>query len=206
MVKYLLAATLFLVPLCGHSQSYADSPFYKPSPPAPATAHVQGWQHGAITANGIMIDLSESVSASEPDLEAFRGWSLASHVDGTKPAQTFHFLIEFINVNATFGYDLLVQPVEGTDGIKCTFSRLTVPPADKWPYDEGIAPVALSADLTPLVIKSGDTISIAMLPLGQGKSSVVTQYIRLTLEPDYCADASEPTPVCARRAAHAIQP
>lgn len=204
MRKHLLAATLFVVPLCGHSQSYADSPFYKPSAPAPASAHVQGWQHGAITANGIVIDLSELVSASKPDFEEFSGWDLASHTDGTKPAQTFHFLVEFKNVNASFGYDLLVQPVEGTDGIKCTFSPLTLPPGNKWPHDEGIVPVALSADLTPLVIKSGDTISIAMLPLGQGKSAVVTQYIRLTLESDYCADASESAPVCTRRAA--IQP
>ena len=42
-----------------------------------------------------------------------------------------------------------------------------------------IAVVALPADLTPVVIKSGDAISITTLPLGLGKIAPV-HYLRLT--------------------------
>lgn len=77
-----------------------------------------------------------------------------------------------------FGYDLLTEPVEGTDKIKCTFSAFTdYPVADHRNRD--VTPVALPADLTPLMIKSGDAISITTLPLGQGKIAAV-HYLRLT--------------------------
>lgn len=58
MFKHVLAVALLTMPLCDYSQSYADSPFYKPSDPAPPTAYVQGWQYGSIKANGSVIDLS----------------------------------------------------------------------------------------------------------------------------------------------------
>jgi hypothetical protein len=181
MFKHVIAATLLTIPLCGHSQSYADSPFYKPSAPVPATAHVQGWSHGSIKANGVVIDLSELVSASAPGFEEIRGWSVASHVDGTKPAQIFHFYIQYDSVDVTFGYDLLAEPVEGTERIKCTFTSLTDPPfVNWWPRNKAIDPVALSSDLTPLVINSGDTISIKLFPLGQDKVAVI-EYLQLTL-------------------------
>ena len=122
-------------------------------------------------------------------------------VSGIKPAQLFHFLIDFKNVNVIFGYDLLVEPIKGTDGIRCSFSPLTDPPNRTWfreERDKGVIPVALSNDLTPLTIKSGDTISITMLPLVQGKRAEVTQYLRLTRVSDYCAEpASESAPVCS---------
>jgi len=81
-------------------------------------------------------------------------------------------------LNVIFGYDLLVEPVEGTDQIKCTFSALTDPEID-WLRDKDVPVVALPADLTPLVIKSGDVISFTTLPLGPGKIAVV-HYLRLT--------------------------
>ena len=140
------------------------------------------WSHKA---NGVVIDLSESVPWSSPDIDEIRGWSLGSQVDGSKPAQIFHFYIQYDHLNVIFGYDLLAQPVEGTDEIKCTFSAFTdYSVADQ--RNKDVAPVALPADLTPLVIKSGDTISITTLPLGQGKIAVV-HYLRLTridLTPD----------------------
>jgi hypothetical protein len=166
MLKLLLATALLVLPLCGYSQSYADSPLYKP--------------HGSIKANGVVIDLFESVSTSAPGFEKIAGWSLAQRVDGTKPAQIFHFYIQFENLGVTFGYNLLAEPVAGTDRIKCTFSSLTDPPGYGWPRNKGIDPVTLSADLTPLVTTSGDTISITMLPLGQGKVALI-QYLQLTL-------------------------
>jgi hypothetical protein len=180
MFKHVLAAALLTIPLCGHSQSYADSPFYKPSDPAPATAHVQGWQHGSIKANGVVIDLSELVSKSAPGYEEIRGWSVAQRVDGTKPTQIFHFYIQYDNLDVTFGYDLLAEPVEGTERIKCTFRSLTDPPGYGWPRNKAVDPVALSSDLTPLVINSGDTISIKLFPLGQDKVAVI-EYLQLTL-------------------------
>jgi hypothetical protein len=58
LFKHVLTVALLTMPLCGYSQSYADSPFYKPSDPALPTAYVQGWQYGSIKANGTVIDLS----------------------------------------------------------------------------------------------------------------------------------------------------
>jgi hypothetical protein len=77
---------------------------------------------------------------------------------------------------------LLVEPVQGTDEIRCTFSALTDPdelPENAWRRDKDVPVVALSADLTPVVIKSGDAIAFTMLPLGPGKVAVV-HYLRLT--------------------------
>jgi hypothetical protein len=54
------------------------------------------------------------------------------------------------------------------------------PPVYWWPRNKAIDPVALSSDLTPLVINSGDTISIKLFPLGQDKVAVI-EYLQLTL-------------------------
>jgi hypothetical protein len=188
MFKHVLAATLLTIPLCGHSQSYGDSPFYKPSAPVPSTAHVQGWSHGSIKANGVVIDLSEVVSEAAPGFEKIAGWSVAQRVDGTKPNQIFHFYIQYDNLDVTFGYDLLAEPVEGTGRIKCTFRSLTDPPGYGWPRNKAIAPVVLSSDLTPLVINSGDFMSIKLFPLGQDKVAVI-EYLQLTL---VSADTASP--------------
>jgi len=164
MLKYLLAFGLS-IPLCCHCQSYADSPFYRAISAIPSTAHVEGWAHGSIKANGIVIDLSESVPWSSPDRDEIRGGSLIdSRVDGNKPGQIFHYIMQYTQLNVVFGYDLLVEPIEGTDKIKCTFSVLTDPDT-AWRRNKDVSPVALPADLTSLVIKSGDAISITTLPL-----------------------------------------
>ena len=177
MLKHFLMFFL-TVPLCGHCQNYADSPFYRRASAVPSTAHVEGWSHGSIKANGVVIDLSESVPFSSPDFDEIAGWSLGSQVDGSQPAQLFHFYIQYDQLNVIFGYDLLTQPVEGTDKIKCTFSAFTdYTVADH--RNKDVIPVALPADLAPLVIHSGDAISIATLPLGQGKIAAV-HYLRLT--------------------------
>ncbi len=187
MTKCLLAFALS-IPLCGHCQSYADSPFYRTTSAVPSTAHVEGWQHGSIKANGIVIDLSELVPWSSPDIDEIRGWSVGSSVDRNNPARTFHFYIQYDGMNpvVVFGYDLLVEPVKGTDKIKCTFSALTDPENRLTLRNKNVAPVALSGDLSPVVIKSGDAISITTLPLGPGKIASV-HYLRLTridLAPD----------------------
>jgi hypothetical protein len=177
MLRYLPVFAL-TIPLLGHGQSYADSPFYRLAPGIPSTAHVEGWSHRSIKANGVVIDLSESVPWSSPDIDAIRGWSLESSVDRNKPAHTFHFYIQYDQLNVIFGYDLVVEPVEGIDKIKCIFSPLTDPESG-WHNKKEISPVALPADLTPIVVNSGDAISFTTLPLGPDKIAVI-HYIRLT--------------------------
>ena len=177
MHKYLLTFAL-AIPLCGHCQSYADSPFYRAVPDIPSTAHVEGWAHGSINSNGVVIDLSESFPSSSPDFDEIRGSSDHSSWDRNRPAHLFHHFVQYDQLNVVFGYDLLVEPVKGTDKIKCTFSTLTDPDVD-WHRNKDIPVVPLSDDLTPVVIKSGDVLSITTFPLGPGKIAVV-YYLRLT--------------------------
>lgn len=165
-------------PLYCQAQSYADSPFYRPVAAIPTSAHVEGWSHGSIRANGVVIDLSESVPFSSPDFDRIRGWSDRSHVDRNTPAHVFHYLLQYDNLNVAFGYDLLVEPIQGTDEIRCTFEPLTDPEVD-WHRNKSIPLVALPADQKPVVIKSGGAIAITTLPLGKGKLAVV-HYLRLT--------------------------
>lgn len=183
MLKFILVFSL-AVPLSGHCQNYADAPFYRSTSSIPSTAHVEGYSHGSIKANGIVIDLSEWVPWSSPDFDEIRGWSVAAGVDGNRPAQLFHFYIQYDHLNVTFGYDLLAVPLDGTDKIKCTFSAFT--DSQYSHRNKDVFPVVLPVDLSPLVIKSGDAISITTLPLGEGKIAVV-HYLRLTrtdLAPD----------------------
>ena len=67
MLKRFLLMFFLAIPLSGYSQSYAGSPFYRPISAIPATAHVEGWAHGIIKANGVMIDLSVSEPSTSPD-------------------------------------------------------------------------------------------------------------------------------------------
>jgi hypothetical protein len=177
MFKYLLVFVLS-IPMLSHCQSYADSPFYRAISALPSTASVEGWSHGSTSANGVVIDLSESVPTSSPDFDKIRGWSVQSWTDRNSPAHIYHYLLQYDQLNVAFGYDLLVEPIAGTDKIKCTFSALTDPEID-WHRNKDIPVVSLPDDLTPVVIKSGDVLSITTLPLGPGKIAVV-HYLRLT--------------------------
>lgn len=177
MLKHLLMFSL-AIPLCGHCQTYADSPFYRPISAIPSTARVEGWEHGTTKANGILIDLSESVPESSPDIDEISGWSVHSWGDNHRPDHIFHYFLQYDRLNVIFGYDLRVEPIQGTDEIRCTFSALTDPEVD-WQRDKDIPVVSLPPDLTPLVIKSGGAISITTLPLGQGRIAAV-HYLRLT--------------------------
>ena len=181
MLKYLLVFSL-AIPLYGHCQSYANSPFYQTTSAVPSAAHVEGWSHGSIKANGIVIDLSEFVPSTSPDFDEIRGWSVHSWVDKKKPDHTFHYYLQYDPLNVIFGYDLRVEPVKGTDEIKCTFSALTDPeelPESGWLRNKDTPLVALRGDLSPFVIRSGSGIAIKTLPLGKGRIPV-THYLRLT--------------------------
>jgi hypothetical protein len=190
MHRYFLLLAL-AIPVCGHCQSYVDSPFYKPASAIPSTARVEGYEHGGIKANGVVIDLSESEPSPSPGFDEIGGWSLDADVDGSKPAELFHFYLQYDRLNVAFGYDLLAEPVEGTDKIKCTFSAFTNPRG--WTgfrdREKEIVPVALPSDLTPLVVRSGDVISIPTLPLGEGRIAVV-HYLRLT-RTDLTSDSAQ---------------
>jgi hypothetical protein len=193
VLRYVLLSSL-IVSLSGHCQSYANSPFYQPVSAIPSTAHVDGYEHGTIHANGVVIDLSESVAESSPEFDRIAGWSAAMDVDGGKGSQIFHYKTQYDHMSpvVAFGYDLEVQPVQGTDQIRCTFSSLTEPSgpsADWWHRNKDIAAVALPHDLTPVVIHSGDILAIETLPLGPGKIAVI-HYLRL-IRTD---QASDPAP------------
>ena len=125
MLKYFLVFSLAL-PLCGHGQSYVDSPFYKPISAIPSSAYAEYMPNGSIKANGIVIDLSEWRSAplTSPDFDEIGGWQIQADVDRNGPVRVFQYYAQYNNLNVTFAYDLLAQP-EGTDKIKCTFSALT---------------------------------------------------------------------------------
>lgn len=190
--RFLLIIPL-AIPLCGYSQGYADSPFYKGVPVVPSTARAVGRANGGIRANGIMID----VSMLEP--APFTPWLTNAWVDRSTPEHIFHYFRQYDKLNAVFGYDLRVEPIQGTDQIRCTFTTLT-DPRDEHPDDypgwgsgvrkKDIPVVALPGDLSPFVIKSGDAISITTLPLGPGKIAVV-QYLRLT-RTDLAHDSDSP--------------
>ena len=178
--RFLLIIPL-AIPLCGYSQGYADSPFYNRVPAVPSTARALGRAPGAI-ANGIAIDISMLEPAPFTPMLA-NAW-----VDRSTPEHIFHYFRQYDRLNAVFGYDLHIEPILGTDRIRCTFTALT-DPRDEPPNDypgwgsgvrkKDIPVVALSGDLSPFVIKSGDAISITTLPHGPGKIAVV-QYLRLS--------------------------
>lgn len=180
MLKSFLVFFLAL-PLYGHSQSYADTPFYKPISAIPASAHEEYTHHGTIKANGIVIDLSvndwrRSVPETSPEFDESIGNAEQADVDRNGPARVFRFYIVYPGLNVTFAYDLLAQP-EGTDKIKCTFSAFTDPP--NGPRRKDIPILSLPADLSPLVIRSGDAIAIKTLPFADSKVEVI-HYLRLT--------------------------
>jgi hypothetical protein len=178
--RFLLIIPL-AIPLCGYSQGYADSPFYKIVSAVPSTARALGRAPGGI-ANGIVID----ISMSEP--APFSPRLTSAWVDSSTPEHIFHYFRQYDRLNAVFGYDLHVEPIPGTDQIRCTFTALSDPidqPPDKFQRlglglrNKDIPVLALKGDVSPFVIKSGDAISITTLPLGPGKIAVV-QYLRLT--------------------------
>ena len=190
--RFLLIIPL-AIPLCGYSQGYADSPFYKRVSAVPSTARDVGRENIRIRANGIAIDVSMLEPApSTPRLT--NAWA-----DRSTPEHIFHYFRQYDELDAVFGYDLRVEPIQDTDQIRCTFTALSDPidePPNKFQRlglglrKKSIPVVALPGDLSPFVIKSGDAISITTLPLGPGKI-VVVQYLRLT-RTDLANDSDSP--------------
>jgi hypothetical protein len=190
--RFLLIIPL-AIPLCGYSQGYDDSPFYKVVSAVPSTARAVGQENIRMRANGIVID----VSMLEP--APFTPRLSDAWADRSTPEHIFHYFRQYYELNAVFGYDLRVEPIEGTDQVRCTFTTLSDPkdePASnfqKWGMglrNKHMPVVPLSGDQRPFLIKSGDAISITTLPLGPGKVAVV-QYLRLT-RTDLADDSDSP--------------
>ena len=178
--RFLLMISL-AIPICGYSQGYADSPFYKIVSAVPSTARALGRAPGGL-ANGIAIDISML------DPAPFGPRFISAWVDRSTPEHIFHYFRQYDESNAVFGYDLRIEPIQGTDQIRCTFTTLTDridPPENEFQRlglglrNKAIPVVALPGDLSSFVIKSGDAVSITTLPFGPGKIAVV-QYLRLT--------------------------
>src|SRR5215469_15204528 len=119
--RFLLIIPL-AIPLCGYSQGYADSPFYKIVSAIPSTARVLGRAPGGL-ANGIAIDISIDPPPSGPRF-------ISAWVDKSTPEHIFHYFRQYDELNAVFGYDLRVEPIQSTDQIRCTFTTLTDPKDD----------------------------------------------------------------------------
>ena len=190
--RFLLIIPL-AIPLCGYSQGYADSPFYKVVSAIPSTARTVGAENLRTRANGIVID----VSMLEP--APFTPRLTNAWADTSTQEHMFHYFRQYDELNAVFGYDLRVEPIQGTDQIRCTFTALSDPidePPNKFQSlgmglrKKSIPVVALPGNLSSFVIKSGDAISITTLPLGPGKVGVV-QYLRLT-RTDLAHDSDSP--------------
>jgi len=118
--RFLLTLPL-TIPLCGYSQGYADSPFYKIVSAIPSTAHAVGAENLRTRANGIVID----VSMLEP--APFTPRLTNAWADTSTPEHIFHYFRQYDELNAVFGYDLRLEPVQGTDQIRCTFTSLSDP-------------------------------------------------------------------------------
>ena len=190
--RFLLIIPL-AIPLCGYSQGYADSPIYKIVSTVSSTAGAVGRENIRTRANGIVID----VSILEP--APFTPMLSNAWADRSTPEHIFHYFRQYDELNAVFGYDLRVEPIQGTDQIRCAFTALSDPidePPNKFQSlglglrKKSVPVVALPGDLSPFVIKSGDAVSIATLPLGPGKIAVV-QYLRLT-RTDLAHDSDSP--------------
>ncbi|MFZ1015615.1 MAG: hypothetical protein WAN28_19880, partial [Terracidiphilus sp.] len=70
---------------------------------------------------GIVID----VSMLEPAL--FTPRLTNAWADRGTPEHIFHYFRQYDELNAAFGYDLRVEPIQGTDQIRCTFTALSDP-------------------------------------------------------------------------------
>jgi hypothetical protein len=162
---------LFLAsPLLGSAQPYIDTPFYKLSGGSPAGAAAR-WSGSPTFANGTTTEITMFVNHSG-------GWDEGMQVDGKPGAQVLHWFAAFYKPHATFGYDLLLEPLSRTTKIRCTFSAMTEPEHGFQLRDTSSSMVPLPEPLTPLVIESGDTISIRFSPEGVPDKPFV-QYLKI---------------------------
>jgi hypothetical protein len=176
MVRLLL---LFLVfQMLPFSQEYFGNPVFRMDiQQIPIAAHVEGWSHGSIKTNDVVIDLSilrdPWPDSNRPSESITNSW-----VDRKEAAHTFHYYVEYADLGVAFGYDLDVKPYD-SDLIECTFKTLTDPvelPRGSWPRNENLKLVTVP--ISPMVIKDGGIIAFTTYPLGDERHKV-THYLQL---------------------------
>jgi hypothetical protein len=191
MLRYLLAPAL-AIPFYGQCQGYVDPHLPKVIDNVPDTASSEGYGPGVIRANGVSVDLYRSQS-EETLVDKGSGVVLIlAQVDGETPKQVLHFVHQYGELRIAFGFNLLVEPLPGTDKIRCTFSTLTDPDLPWWRRDRDISPDPLPGGLGSVLVNSGDVLSLTTFPLSGDKLALV-HYIRFTLADPGTSSAEAPT-------------
>ena len=131
------------------------------------------WGPPDTRANGTSTNITMSVDFG------FGTWTEEMIVDGDSGKQILHWYAQFDRLNVTFGYDLLLEPIDGTKKIRCTFKTLTEP-SRGFVRNNGSYLVPLPGPLTPLIITDGDTIAIRMFPQ-KSTEAPFTQYLHVRL-------------------------
>ncbi|MDE1177062.1 MAG: hypothetical protein PW789_10720 [Edaphobacter sp.] len=148
------------------AQSYEHTPLYQ-KVASPATDAVM-IRHAS--ANGVTMDIS--VASDEA------GWSEGLRTDGSPQHQTLHLYIEATESDATFAYDLDVEPVEGTRKIRCTFKRQNADQFSEFKHASQTVP--LNGDLAPVLVDDGSTLAISMFA-DRDKKQKIVQYLHIRL-------------------------
>ncbi len=180
MIKHFLIFSL-AIPLSGYCQSYGDTPTFRRVSDVPSTARTEGYEAWRMAGLPVEVDLSRWMDWSSPDRHDGDG-RVQPWVDRNKPDHVLHYYVQHDSLKVVYAFDLKVEPVQGTDEIRCTFSTFTDPdelPERAWRRDKSFPIVPLPGDLVPIVIKSGEAVAITTLPLGKGHAPTV-HYIRLT--------------------------
>jgi hypothetical protein len=175
MVRNTLQCALFLAVLFAQTaiaQSYVNSPLYQLGERGGPGLH-RRWSGPPTDANGTTTTISMS-----GDVGATGGNEEGMRVEGAPGSQILHWFVSFYRPRVTFGYDLFLEPVVGTNKIRCTFRTLTDP--ENWSRDKSSQLVPLPEPLTPVEIEDGATLSISFLPEGDPKR-VFVQQLRITL-------------------------
>ncbi|WP_263366328.1 hypothetical protein [Edaphobacter bradus] len=171
----LLFVALPLISAAVRAQSYEHSPIYQKIAAPPAGA-IDRWHP---TANDVTVNITMTNVGSI--------WNEAMHVDGSNGQEIIHLIIEETKNNIAFAYDLLVQPIEGSQQVRCTFKPQapdTFPQSMKFPH------MPISDSLEPVVIDNGGTIAISMIPDPDKKQKLV-QYLQMQLRKPGTSDAAK---------------
>lgn len=179
-----LGLGIVAIPALAVGQSYQNAPFYQLAKQPPAGV-IFRWGGRPTEANGISTQIVMSVHPTG-------GWEEGMRVDGQPGAQVLHWYAAFYKPHATFGYNLLLEPIPGSTRIRCTFSTMTEPEGGFGLRDTSSSLVQLPEPLTPLIVESGDTVSVSFLPEPTLEKTFV-QSLTITLKPRTKDGNTEPS-------------
>jgi hypothetical protein len=151
------------------AQSYENSPFYQKGDSAPQSAKHRYTAH----ANGVTATISVAFPSHE-----FAPWNEGMKVDGPNGHQIIHRWIEDLHSHVYFGYDLILEPVPGTQQVTCTFKPLTVSPQSSAALDPTLPSPPIPEGLDPLLLQDGETFNISMLPEAEHRYKLV-EYVQV---------------------------